>query len=197
MSMEQQKADTIAAVCRALLENDQRVADATLEAEYPFAPDSVTKRRFKPLDYTRVFIRDGFIDRYTGQRLVFPPVLRMISSALPEKFPYHPNWKTAVTHPAYWEIGATIDHLVPVTRGGVDEPSNWMTTSMARNSAKMNWTLTEVGWKLHPLGDCAVWDGLLRWCIDYSNRHPEAVVDSSIRQWLRAGSTALSDFSAA
>src|ERR671918_71828 len=118
--MGPQKADVIAAVCAALVQEDHRSAAAILEREYPFAPELVTKRRFRPLDYTRVFIRDGFIDRYTGQRLVFPPVLRMISSALPEKFPYHPNWRTPVTHPAYWEIGATIDHLVPVTQGGAD-----------------------------------------------------------------------------
>jgi hypothetical protein len=37
---------------------------------------------------------------------------------LPERFPFHPNWKTDVTHPAYWEVSATIDHLTPVTRGG-------------------------------------------------------------------------------
>jgi hypothetical protein len=50
------------------------------------------------------------------------------------KFPFHPNWKTEATHPAYWEVGATIDHMVPVTLGGADEPANWVTTSMARNS---------------------------------------------------------------
>src|SRR5262249_834479 len=148
-----------------------------------------------PLDYTRVFIRDGFVDRYTGQRLVFPPVLRMISSALPEKFPYHPNWKTPVTHPAYWEIGATIHHVVPITRGGADEPGNWVTASMGRNSAKMNWTLAELGWELQDPGDFAAWDGLLSWYIEYGSRHPEAVADSGLRQWLRAGSTALAELS--
>jgi HNH endonuclease len=55
--------------------------------------------------------------------------------------------------PAFWEVGATIDHVVPVTRGGADDESNWVTTSMARNSAKMNWTLEELGWTLHPPGN--------------------------------------------
>lgn len=101
--------------------------------------------------------------------------------------------KTQVTHPAYWEIGATIDNVVPVTLGGADEPSNWATTSMARNSAKMNWTLAELGWELRPRGDFRLWDGLLRWCLTYEQDHPEAVPDNGLRQWLRAGSIALSE----
>ncbi|MDF0645284.1 MAG: hypothetical protein P0111_14740 [Nitrospira sp.] len=193
MSSSRQKADVIAAACDALTNDNSDGAASILEGDYPFAPELVIKRRFRPLDYTRVFIRDGFIDRYTDQKLIFPPVLRVISFALPEKFPYHPNWKTQVTHPAYWELGATIDHLVPVTRGGTDEPSNWITTSMARNSAKMNWALADLGWELQPPGDFKKWDGLLHWFIDYCNRHPKAVVDSGVRQWFRAGSKALGE----
>lgn len=179
----------IAAACAALANDDSDAAASLLRNEYPFAPELVTKRKFRPLEYTRIFIRDGFVDRYTSQRLVFPPVLRLVSHSLPKAFPYHPNWKTHVTHPAYWEVGATIDHLIPVTRGGPDDPSNWYTTSMARNSAKMNCTLAELGWELKPPGDLRDWDGLLSWCIQYSVRHPEAVTDSG----LRAGSTALAE----
>ena len=187
-----QKAQIVASVCAALRDDTVEAAATILDRDYPFAPEALSKRRFRPLDYTRVFIRDGFLDRYTGDRLVFPPVLRMLSHALPERFPYHPNWKTQATHPAYWEIGATIDHLVPITRGGADEPSNWVTTSMARNSAKMNWMVSELGWELRPPGDFRQWDGLLRWCLQYAADHPRAIGDSGMRQWLRAGAAAAS-----
>ena len=40
----------------------------------------------------------------------------------------------------------TIDHVIPVARGGADDESNVVTTSMLRNSAKSNWLLDEVGW---------------------------------------------------
>lgn len=45
------------------------------------------------------------------------------------------------THFAQWELFPTIDHLDLVARGGVDEASNWVTTSMLRNSAEAHWRL--------------------------------------------------------
>ncbi len=117
-------------------------------------------------------------------------MLRVLSIALPSEFPFHPNWKTDVTHPAYWELGATVDHLIPVSRGGADDESNWVTTSMARNSAKMNWTLEELGWVLHPPGDFGEWDGLMHWFLEYTRSHPEMLANASVRQWHRAAKLA-------
>lgn len=137
-----------------------------------------------------MFVRDGFIDRYTGTRVVFPPVFRLLSLVMPHDFPCHPAWKTDLTHPAYWELGATIDHLVPVTRGGSDDESNWMTASMASNSAKMNWTLEELGWQLHPPGSREKWDGLLGWFLEYVAKRPDLVMKGRMRDWHRAARAA-------
>ena len=60
----------------------------------------------------------------------------------------------------YWELFPTVDHIVPIARGGIDEESNWVTTSMLRNSMKSNWTLEELDWSLLPTGDLQEWDGL-------------------------------------
>ncbi len=186
-----EKHDVIAAVCRAL--SDQSDAVTILKNYYPFAPVPVTRRKYGPVESTRVFVRDGFIDRYSGQRLTLPAVFRVLSFALPADFPYHPNWKTEVTHPAYWELGATIDHLIPVTRGGSDDESNLITTSMAHNSAKLNWTIDECGWKLHPSGDLKEWDGLIRWFVEYAGTHLEYASNSGVAQWLRAAKLVLSE----
>ena len=161
------KVAVVARVCHALTDDKSTEASRILNDDYPFAPEPPTKRHYGPLEATRVFIRDGFIDRYSGDRLIYPPVLRVVSVELPEDFPYHPNWKTDATHAAYWEVAPTIDHLVPVTRGGADDESNWYTTSMAHNFAKMNWTLKDLGWTLHPAGDYRDWDGLLTWFLGY------------------------------
>jgi 5-methylcytosine-specific restriction endonuclease McrA len=186
------KSDTIAAVCSALSRGDYDYATSVLKRDYPFAPDLITRREYGALESTRVFIRDGFIDRYTGERLIYPPVLRVLSAELPAEFPFHPNWKTDVTHPAFWEVGATVDHLMPVTRGGADNESNWVTTSMARNSAKMNWTVEELGWALQPPGEFADWDGPVGWFIQRTKDQPALLVSGSVRQWHRAAKIVLS-----
>jgi hypothetical protein len=186
-----EKSMTIAAVCSALRQGELDRAASLLRRDYPFAPDPITQRQYGPLEATRVFVRDGFIDRYTGERLVFPPVLRVLSVELPAEFPFHPNWKTDVTHPAFWEVGATVDHLVPVSRGGADKASNWVTTSMARNSAKMNWTLTELGWTLQPPGNFGEWDGLIGWFLEHTTKRPELIAPASMRQWHRAARAAV------
>ena len=78
-----ERSEVLAAVCHALTENAPVEAAGLLRRDYPFAPDPVTKRRYGPVESTRVFVRDGFLDRYTGERLVFPPVLRVLSEMLP------------------------------------------------------------------------------------------------------------------
>ncbi len=180
-----EKPDVIAHVCDAVRRADHGGARAVLLSHYPFLHEARIARSYGPREATRVFVRDGFIDRYYGDRLIFPPVLRLVSAELPRDFPYHPNWKTDETHPAYWELAATVDHLVPVSRGGADDESNWVTTSMAHNGAKMNWTLAQLGWTLHPCGDIEKWDGLARWFLEYGKEHPGAV-RGQIRQWYRA-----------
>jgi hypothetical protein len=179
-----EKSTAVAEVCAALRSGAPDHAITVLKRDYPFAPNPMTKRKYTVLQATQVLVRDGFIDRYTGERLIFAPVLRVISAELPKDFPYHANWKTDVTHPAYWEVGATLDHMLSASRGGADDDSNWVTTSMARNSAKGNWTLAELGWSLQAPGKFEDWDGLIHWFLEYTKDRPELMKKvAGIRQW--------------
>ncbi len=177
---------TLAEVCRALAAHDVQAAAERLEAGYPFRASSMRPRSHGPLVAMRVFLRDGFVDRYSGERLLFTPVLRAISLALPREFPFHPNWRTDLTHPAYWELAATVDHLVPVTKGGGSEIGNLVTTSMVRNSAKGNSTLEELGWTLHAPGDTALWDGMLGWFLRYTAAYEAPARSAYLARWRRA-----------
>gem|GEM_PF-5130482 len=112
------RAETIEMVCEALQEEDTRKAGELVRGRYPFDPPAERRRSFSRLDRTRVFLRDGFIDRYSGDRLFFPPVLEVISMRIPDDFPTHPNGKFSECHVAHWELYASVDHVVPVARGG-------------------------------------------------------------------------------
>jgi hypothetical protein len=180
------RAAIIGRVVEALRAGNIAAARETLRNEYPFVAVVPESRRYTDVQALQVFVRDGFIDRYSGQRLLFPGVLRLLSRLLPEEFPYHPNWKTAETHPAYYELFPTIDHVVSVTRDGKDREENWVTTSMARNATKANWKLEEIGWSLHPPGSLAEWDGLMRFFVEFVASNRSLLEDAYLGRWYRA-----------
>lgn len=176
-----------------LLNRNLTAAREQLQREYPFESASPVKRAYAAIECTETFFHDGFIDRYSGERLVFPGSLRLLSIFLPDAFPFHPNWKTSVTHRAYWELFPTLDHIVPVSRGGVDEPSNWVTTSQLRNSAKGNWTLEELGWKLVPPGDLELWDGTVNWFVGFVSNQRALLQNSYLRIWFNVARQCLAN----
>ena len=135
-----------------LLENRIEEAKATIQNEYPHKHIELEKRSYTIKEKMEQFLRDGFIDRYTGKKLVNPGILKVITYYFPEEFPYDPHWKMTRTHIAYWDLIPTIDHIFPIAQGGVDTPSTWATTSMKNNSIKSNYSLDEINWELHPSG---------------------------------------------
>jgi hypothetical protein len=175
--------ETLSEVCALLEEGNASEAAVTVKRDYPFQSVIRTARVWSPARATRVFARDGFVDRYSGERLVFPGMLRLLSLKLPEVFPYHTNWKISETHSAYWQLCATIDHVVPVTRGGTDVELNLVATSMLRNNAKAHWLLEELGWVLNPPGDLEKWDGLMSWFISTIADEPSYQKQPSTRGW--------------
>ena len=185
------KTRAIEAICDLLMEGDKISAQRIIAGEYPFTSVPPEKRSYTPKESMTVFIRDGFIDRYSSQRLVFPGTLRLIHRLLPEDFPFHTNWKMSETHVAFWELLPTIDHVVPVARGGKDIFENWVSTSQIRNSAKSNWLLEEIGWSLMEPGSISDWDGLTRWFLKFTSEHPEHLSDSYIRTWQKAALTCM------
>jgi hypothetical protein len=182
-----QKADVLARVCAALSAGDADTAKAIIDTDYPLVIGTKAQRRYTLTETLRTFYRDGFLDRYSGTQLIHPGALRTLSMLLPKEFPAHLNGKMTETHFAQWELFPTIDHVDPVARGGADDASNWVTTSLLRNSAKAHWTLSELGWTLHPPGDARHWDGLSSWFTGYLTDRPDLASSSGyLRRWLRA-----------
>jgi hypothetical protein len=174
------KAQALEAICKRLSAGDRSGAAALAHSEYPFVPPDHAGRRYGFYELVTVLFRDGFHDRYTGEPLVVPPVLRLLSAELPEALPYQQNWKMSCTHPMYWDFAPTIDHVVPVSRGGADDVSNWVAVSMRTNARKANWSLDELGWILRPPTDPEQWDGMTSWFLEYSGR-PEISLSATLR----------------
>ena len=180
------KSAVIQRICEALLENRREDAQCIARTEYPFEGQESAVRRYTAFQCTQIFVRDGFTDRYSGQRLIFPGTLRLLSKLLPEEFPAHPNWKMTQSHLVYYELFPTIDHVIPIARGGKDDQSNWVTTSMLRNSAKSNWTLEELGWQLVPAGCIEEWDGLMHMFLAFVEGDLTLLKDNYLKRWSSA-----------
>ena len=177
-------------VCEAIGEGQPIRAAELLDSELPFQPLTANLRRYSPIQLMTLFVRDGFIDRYSGQRLVFPGALRLLSHLLPAQFPFHTNWKTNSCQLAFYELFPTIDHLVPISRGGEDEAHNWVCTSMLKNAAKANFTIEELGWRLHPIGNLEAWDGLTVWFLRQYRERQESHAIGYLRRWATVAPTA-------
>lgn len=107
-----------------------------------------------------VFLRDGFVCRYCGGRTILTQVMELLSGFYPGLFPYHPNWKGGLTHPAIAARSAMVDHVEPVSLGGAPlEIGNLVTACNPCNSNKADFTLEQVGWTVLPIEQTG-WVGL-------------------------------------
>ena len=173
-----------------LAAGDHSHAAQALAGAFPPLPAFTPRAAWPKPRLVRVYVRDGFTDRYCGEPLVFPGALRALSVLAPDLFPYHRNWKQSVTHPAYWSHYPTIDHVIPLARGGRDEEANVVTTSMLRNAAKSNWLLSELGWPEPRAPAVPGWDGLLPWFCQVYEIKGVLRANSAIKAWYAAARAA-------
>ncbi len=181
--MKRDKSDIISNIIEMLIDNNKSSAKSMIINEYPHKVCSVEKRTYTVSEKMEQFIKDGFIDRYTGEKLLNPGILKVLSTYFPDDFPFHPHWKMTETHIAYWELIPTLDHVYPIAKGGQDDKDNWVTTSMKNNSIKSNYTMDEIRWNLYPQGDIKDWDGLSKSFINLIDANQELLKDNYIKTW--------------
>lgn len=186
-----QHAMTIEKAFSSITNGDIERCRKIIQADYPFIPFVPDRRSYTISEKMKIFVRDGFTDRYTEDKLINPGVLKILSFFCPDEFPYHPHGKMTEGHVAYWELFPTIDHLIPIARGGKDNVENWVTTSMLHNQVKNNWTLEQLNWELHDPGDLNDWDGLTVKFIGFVSQNPNLLNDNYISSWYRASKNAL------
>ena len=181
--MGKDKSKVITSIATMLLENNKTAAKSIICQEYPHTYYEIEKRTYTIAQKMKQFINDGFIDRYTGEKLLNPGMLKIISHYFPDEFPYHSHWKMTETHIAYWELIPTIDHIYPIAKGGEDDEKNWVTTSMKNNSIKSNYTIDEIHWELYPKGNISEWDGLTTVFLQLVRNDNELLKDAYIKSW--------------
>lgn len=166
-----------------ILAGEIKQAKQLIENGYPYTQLKSKGRNYTEKQKMQQFKKDGFIDRYSGQKLLNPGMLKSLSYYLPDAFPYHPHWKMDLCHRAYWELVPTIDHIIPVALGGEDNEENWATTSMLHNSVKSNWSLEQLQWKLYEAGNYKDWDGLTSLFVQLVDHDARLLEDAYIKKW--------------
>lgn len=81
---------------------DGRIDNAKniINKEYPFKKIIPEGRNYTDKEKYEQFVRDGFIDRYSGEKLVNPGMLKVLSFYMPDVFPYQSHWKMEECHNA-------------------------------------------------------------------------------------------------
>ena len=72
-----------------ILQGNITEAQTVMDTEYPFQKITAQGRKYTDKEKMEQFVRDGFIDRYSGQKLVNPGLLKVLSHYMPETVPYH------------------------------------------------------------------------------------------------------------
>lgn len=192
--MTDDKAEVLRQVAILLHNKNFVLAEKMVNEKYPFTPIESSGRNYTVKQMVTQFFNDGFIDRYSGKRLVNPGILRIMSEMLPEAFPYQAHWKTDECHMAYWDLQPTVDHIYPVSLGGKDTSENWATTSMVNNSIKNNFTLEQLGWTLKDKGDIQNWDGLSKIFLEIVEQDKSLLRISRIKSYYTATKEVMEKF---
>ena len=133
-----EKHEVIMDACLALSDEGKNACEEIIRKRYPFDPharprlvtrerSSREERKVEASDFwdedrdlmMRVFARDGFMNRFTGELLIFPAVLRLLSREIPATMPYQAAWRLGETHIAYYDLYACTSKLMPRSRGGI------------------------------------------------------------------------------
>lgn len=177
-----------------LLGGTRAKADAVLREVSVPGPGRTARKNVPQTTQLEVFRRDSFTCRYCSRRTLFLPTVRVLSEAFPEHLPVDPGWKLDETHPVYWTLIASADHVVPAIRGGDSSEDNLVTSCWRCNDIKRAWSLQELRWTLLDPPKPSTWDGLSgaypELCAATTNAEGQPLSEASYhRGWLRAFTT--------
>jgi len=74
-----------------------------------------------------VWKRDSWHCRYCGKPVFFSPTLKLLDQINPNHTYYHKNGKTGKMLELFQKMWASVDHIVPISKGGENEIDNYAT----------------------------------------------------------------------
>lgn len=185
MAIDNSRADALVYACLALEVGSVNAAEKIIATGFPFSGYINDEKPLSEAAQLKIFRRDGFVDRFTGQKVFLPPVLTVLSEMLPDVFPNHPNWKRDETHQAHEMFTATVKKIIP--NRPTDE-FNLATAAYKTKAAKANATLEDLGWKILSLEEIADlrWNGMTGWFMNYVDDHRDLLNVPLIARWYKA-----------
>ncbi len=109
----------------------------------------------------QVFCRDKWHCRYCNDAVFFSPILKVLESISPGHGYYHPNGKSDEMLTLFANKFASIDHIIPVTRGGENSIENYVTSCWKCNLMYGNKTHKKGKPLPNPINSSGTkWDGL-------------------------------------
>ena len=135
-----------------------------------------------PVEPLRTWSADCWRCRYCEELVFFAPAFRVLARRFGNHGYFHPNWKPNES-PLLIKRGASIDHVLAVTRGGQNTLDNYVSACWECNLAKSN----DAGWTPTPRQSSS-WDGLLAAFVGLA-RSGDYVPDATDKKWLHAVET--------
>ena len=85
---------------------------------------------------------------YCGRRTVHPNVLRLVHRRFPDALPFAPggHWAQKLTHPVWWDISTSVDHVTAAAMGGQDLDDNLVCACWRCQWQKVHRPLEAFGW---------------------------------------------------
>lgn len=111
-----------------------------------------------------VFRKNKYQCSYTGIKLITHPIIELLSYILPNEFPYNnpPNGSDKDeknTHLLVWALWPSVDHIIPVSKGGLNMLDNYTIANSKVNMFKAKFHHEEIGLEMKKHQD-SEWNGL-------------------------------------
>lgn len=100
-----------------------------------------------------IYLRDNYNCRYSGLRMFNPGLLSLLAFIYSEELPYQfPNGRFSETHQNMWDLGASPDHILPVTHHMDDTYNNQENLICCSNALNLLYKnrhpLEVLGWRI-------------------------------------------------